>query len=273
MNQFSDRPFAIGSMFGIRSFKVDNGKLTGVVHTCAWQDGVNEAICDDTFTRWAETIRSIGISAAEASWNMTQTMAALNGKVSLRKRPVPPPVPVPAPKRRPPHPIGSLDCTCGFYAYFDRGHNPHHKEGQILGIVEGFGVMTVGSRGFRCSKARIRALIDEDGLASLLDPRYGDIPRFASIDAALAEFPLTVPEGTPEPSPEAFWESATRTVTFTMTVDTSGWSRIFANMQRDLDRIMGEETPQQRALRLRRERNTGPQDSRGLDGRSRRHGT
>jgi hypothetical protein len=45
MNQFSDRPFALGSMFGIRSFKVNGGELTGVVHPETWHADTNKAIC------------------------------------------------------------------------------------------------------------------------------------------------------------------------------------------------------------------------------------
>lgn len=264
MNQFSDRPFAIGSLFGIRSFQINrSGELTGVVHPKTWHEGTNEAICASTAQAFRQLGVAMSVNAEQMSWCFMKMSADMNGRVLLKKRQ--------KPKSLEPvsHTIGSLNCSCGYYAYFDRGHNPHHKQGNILGIVEGFGVMTVGSRGFRCSKARIRALIDDGDLASFLDPRYSGIPRFATVDAALAEFPLTVPEGTPEPAMVDLVTSPGH-VTLTVTVDTRGWSRIFAKMSKAIDGFSTEESPQERALRLRRERNTGPRDRRGLDGRFRR---
>lgn len=264
MNQFSDRPFAIGSLFGIRSFQINRkGELTGVVHPEIWTADTNQAACVSPFRAFERIGHTATFSMAQMSWALGKMSADLNHKVLLTKRPKPP-------EPEPSHTIGSLGCTCGFYAYFDRGHNPHHKQSNILGIVEGFGVMTVGSRGFRCSKARIRALIVEDsddGLASVLSPQYSGIPRFASIEDALAEFPLTVPDGTPEPVLGEVMTSPGY-VSFTMTVDTSGLSRSFANLQAELDRHSTDE--KERALRKRRERNTGPRDRRGLDGHFRR---
>lgn len=267
-HQFSDRPFAIGSLFGIRSFRVANdGTLTGVVHQKPWRGGANEAICTGGLQA---AFASAKVSMAEMSWALEKLSAAMSGKVLLKKRPKPP-----EPK---PHAIGTLGCTCGFYAYFDRGHNPHHHEGNMLGIVEGFGVMTVGSRGFRCSKARIRALIVEDpnqgfDLAKVM-PNYPGVPVFSSVEAALAEFPLTVPEGTPEPS----IADMTGAVTVTLTFDTRAWEEAVAKIRRSLRYGISppargdseKETPQERALRLRRERNTGPASRLGLDGHFRR---
>ncbi len=56
--------------------------------------------------------------------------------------------------------VGQIGCTCGYYGYFDNGHNPHHTKGNVLAVVEAYGVTTVGSRGFRAEKARIVGLID-----------------------------------------------------------------------------------------------------------------
>lgn len=266
MSQFSDRPFAIGSMFGIRSFRVRaDGTLTGVVYQSRWHAGVNDGECR-SLNRGSYLARS-GASMAELSWAMEKLNASLQRRVLLKKRP--------KPWSPPPHTIGELGCTCGYYAYFHDAYNPHHHPGNMLGIIEGFGVMTVGSRGFRCAKARIRALIVEHpdqgfDLAKVM-PKYPDVRVFSSIGDALAEFPLTVPEGTPEPPEVGPVTLSSGYVTFTMTVDTM-FARIARQIQDTPIKQFGcgqdasSETPQERALRMRRERNTGPRSRTGLDG-------
>lgn len=52
-------------------------------------------------------------------------------------------------------PVASPRCTCGFYAYYD---GTIYAPGRITGIIEGYGHVTVGTKGFRCEKAIIRAL-------------------------------------------------------------------------------------------------------------------
>lgn len=131
------------------------------------------------------------------------------------------------------HRAGQQDCTCGFYAYFDTKHNPHHdEESNILGIVQGYGVVTVGDRGFRAEKLKIMALIgtpeskvadpirwhefeavdptptrDSYKRPRLVREKVGTemaipdkiieefaVPVFPTVELALAEYPLTVPE-------------------------------------------------------------------------------
>lgn len=237
MSDFADRPFAAGSLIGVRSFRVTPaGLLTGCVHRAEWQPGVNEAVCSrasDSLAQFSFVMQSMAISGAEAAWNLHAVAATMMGRVNLLKRPKLAPRPSPPARPEPvPHQAGTLDCSCGFYAYFDEGHNPHHEPGNVLGIVEGFGVCTVGSRGFRSSKARLRALVGQPD--EMVRGNYPDVPVFPTLAAALAEFPLT-PVDTPKPR---------GSITWTMTVDTP---------------------PRDRALRMRRERF-------GLDGRSRRFG-
>jgi hypothetical protein len=281
MNEFSDRPFAVGSLMGVRSFRVTpDGVLTGCVYREPWLSGVNEATCTrgataQSLMHLSALMQQMGVSGAEAAWQMGAWAASVAGRVYLTKRPKPPPPPKPVERQpTPEHQAATLDCTCGFYAYFDQGHNPHHEPGNVLGIVEGFGVCTVGTRGFRSSKARIRALIEEPLLADYWSDirwNYPDVPTFPTLAAALAEFPLTVPEGTPERPPGEVTTSGGY-ITLTVKVDNRGWSQLFGNIVRDMRRLGGptDETPQDRALRLRRERNTGPADRHGLDGRFRR---
>lgn len=277
--EFSQRPFAVGSLIGVRSFRVtEDGTLTGVSAQEPWKPGINEAICAKPSTGIASAMARIGVSAEEAAWSFHRFNCAMRGVVNLRKRPKPKPLPIPPEVA--PHQAGTLDCTCGFYAYFDEAHNPHHYVENVLGIIEGFGVCTTGTRGFRSSKARLRALVfdarfrayDQGGRASRIAARYPGVPIFQTLAAALAEFPLTPVEGAERPEPPVVvgpWGN----YTMTLTVDTSAWDRAVKSLIRAYgttpNRIStdGAETPRERALRLRRERNTGPGDQRRLDGR------
>lgn len=51
----------------------------------------------------------------------------------------------------------AMDCTCGFYAFWD-GSNDYRDEGHVNAVVEGYGVVVIGPRGFRAQKTRIVAL-------------------------------------------------------------------------------------------------------------------
>ena len=108
------------------------------------------------------------------------------------------------------HRAADLHCTCGFYAYFDDGPNTYFEPGvDVLGIVEGYGQVTVGSRGFKAERAKIVALIipAEDAFRCRLVRRnYKDVPVFESTLAAYAEFPLT-PNDPPGPDEDPdFWD-------------------------------------------------------------------
>lgn len=136
MHQFSDRPFVAGSLYGFRSFRAPihpNGKkLRGVIHALPWDDGWQEAVCDRD-----------GVYSP-------RTYARMSAYAPLF----------------PSHPgnrtVADLNCTCGYYAYFDRRNSKYLAGGRgaiFDGIVEGAGTVTVGSLGFRSSKARIVALV------------------------------------------------------------------------------------------------------------------
>lgn len=60
-----------------------------------------------------------------------------------------------------PHEITTRWCSCGFYAYFDEESLSSSFTTLLTGLIEGYGNVTVGSRGFRAEKARIVCLIDK----------------------------------------------------------------------------------------------------------------
>lgn len=141
MSEFSDREFAITPMTGIRSFRVDGlGRLGPPAQgSKPFKPGWNDAEC-------AATLYAPVHRALIALSSSLQPEKAKGGFVAVPDEP---------------HQVASLRCSCGFYAYHDNGHNPHHRESEnVLAIVEGAGLVTVGSRGFRASKLRLVALID-----------------------------------------------------------------------------------------------------------------
>jgi hypothetical protein len=65
----------------------------------------------------------------------------------------------------------------------------------VAAVIEGYGETLIGTRGFRCMKARIVALqpTDARGLEACFN-NYPDIPLFDDFAGMLAEFPPDVPE-------------------------------------------------------------------------------
>lgn len=252
MSDFADRPFVAGTLTGIRAFKPQDGWLRAPVNrTSVWRPGENVAEC------------------------VPQPFSAFN--------------------RDDPHQVAGMGCRCGFYAYFHAGYNPHQRPGDVLGLIQGYGVVTVGTRGFRCEKARIVALIAPDVPnfdLGFVFANYPGVALFNSVEEAVAEFPLTVPEGTPDVPPL----TGTLTAWINFTVNTAGFAQQmktvmesinavaakqaieFAKLGERLRAVVHDEThqfrdeePMERALRLRRTRNTGPEDPYRLTGRRRRN--
>ena len=54
------------------------------------------------------------------------------------------------------HEVGRRDCGCGFYAYFDRKSS---FIGHINGVVESYGKVTAGTKGFRAQKAKVVGIV------------------------------------------------------------------------------------------------------------------
>jgi hypothetical protein len=145
MREFSDREFVAGSLTGLRSFQVDAlGRLTAVTNNAVWRPGVNHGECKKS--EYSTSLYRLALSSYTFSFA---------GEVEPPK-----PKPVSLVKKSQ-HRVGSLRCECGFYAYTDTDANPYReRDGVVVGLVEGWGSVTVGSRGFRASQARIVALVD-----------------------------------------------------------------------------------------------------------------
>lgn len=88
---------------------------------------------------------------------------------------------------RPPHPEST--CGCGFWAYWKRddAFSVWSPNRPVLAAIEGSGRITIGTRGFRCERARIAALcllFDVETYVNEGGARWGDHPLE---QAALAE--------------------------------------------------------------------------------------
>lgn len=207
MSDFSDRPFAAGSLIGIRSWRVDTyGRLQASQVNVVWTPGEMVARCmREQYTYGGSLASSLSqqlMSMSKVYGYSSSAFPDPTTHVSIASTPPPEP-----------HRVGSLSCTCGFYAYFDNGPNTYHAPSNVQGLVEGYGVTTVGTRGFRAEKARIKALIVKPktrfGLFARVLANYPDVPVFERKRDALAEFPLTPPS---MPGPELdldFWTRET----------------------------------------------------------------
>lgn len=136
----SEFGFAAGSVFGIRRWWLGvDGVLNGVY--APWKAGVNEAAC----------MKFREVSFPARYFGATVRWAVCDGEEHL------------APDE---------DCNCGFWAYWnpDGGGQPQFSSNpfavHVAGVVEGFGRMLQGEKGFRCSRARIA------GVSVLRGPYY-----------------------------------------------------------------------------------------------------
>lgn len=78
-------------------------------------------------------------------------------------------------------------CSCGFYAFFDRGDTIEDLQLilasavplTVAGTIRGYGRTLIGTKGFRCEKAEIESLyVDPDSrLNRILEGMYPGIPR------------------------------------------------------------------------------------------------
>lgn len=97
------------------------------------------------------------------------------------------------------HTAPHVECSCGFYAYFDHGRPARSLAraysdagyGVVAGTIRGYGRTLIGTEGFRCEKAQIESLYIEKGSASddFLKKEYGDIER-----VGLLETPIPAPD-------------------------------------------------------------------------------
>lgn len=213
MSDFGGWGFAMGSVRGHRVWRVDAlGRLTGVTYKKVWTPGENESACLAGESQGYITgmVGSAGriqayISAYDPTFRSTYF--------------TPPPPPLSRyevssdlkVKHKP------ESCQCGYYAYFaEQDTNPYDEEDQpiISGVIDAYGKVVLGGKGFRAEKAKITALcIPDDRPAVTQDYRrrvarnYPDVPMFSDVAEMLAAYPIEANPGldlTPETADD-FW--------------------------------------------------------------------
>jgi hypothetical protein len=100
------------------------------------------------------------------------------------------------------HKIGSQVCFCGFYSYHTVEHAQAYYYGpdaSIMGVIEGYGHVTIGSKGMRTSKARIVGLVVprtfwrgkvKDERHELVLKNYPDAATFQNLNAMASAFKI-----------------------------------------------------------------------------------
>lgn len=189
VGEFNGIEFAAGSVVGARSFNIDDlGRLTGVNFPQVWRPGENEAKC-------LRDSAPHGMTAA----GVYQAMGLIPPPwLSQAVQPVEP---------KPDLPHSMEKCSHGFYAFYD-GSNDYREQANISGVIEGYGEVVIGTRGFRCMKAKILALHigGDEKKAAQVSRNYSEIPQFNSFAEMVKAFPPdSVGAVGPENDPD-FWD-------------------------------------------------------------------
>lgn len=174
MSDYSGVDFALGSVRGFRRWGVDvTGVLSPITYSSRsrWMPGENVSSCQCT-PSYEQLPKIEGEEWKERNKRAKEWRESASFE----------------------------DMNCGFYAYFDGEDDHGHgsADPNISGVVEGYGEVLIGTKGFRAKKARILALaipafkgiwrLDEF-VVSKIRANYPGIPLFESEMAMRAEFP------------------------------------------------------------------------------------
>ena len=175
---FTGPALAAGSVLGVRAFGVDVlGRLRGVTYGDVFRPGLNVARCNAPQVRWVPG------PAGDMIW-----------------------------EPEPGHRAGTAECGCGYWAHYDGSHS-YDAPTRAAAVIEGHGLVTLGTSGFRAEKARLVALVPPAQLpiAARVADIYGaaGVPIYRTLADALTEHPVTHPRRDPLPHPDThpdFWD-------------------------------------------------------------------
>jgi hypothetical protein len=175
--EFSGVDFAIGTVRGFRSWKVSaEGTLEPMAQSGVWLPGENRAVCNAYPSK-----EKLPEKGENESWQDRQKRVD-EWKLA--------------------HDLTA--CEHGFYAYFLTGAEQDRYSKStpaVHGIIEGYGEVVIGTKGFRAAKGRILAIsLESHGGVWALEPHivsriranYPGVAFFDSTLAMQAEFPADV---------------------------------------------------------------------------------
>lgn len=91
--------------------------------------------------------------------------------------------------------LPAAGCGCGFWAYWKADDAARHGQGYIVGVIEGYGRTRIGTKGFRCQKARILGItitgqpVSTALLGTMLSRAY-QVPVYPTLDELLSAHPV-----------------------------------------------------------------------------------
>lgn len=130
-------PFVAGSVYGLRAFHVSgDGELLGCSFRIPWVDGENEALCLANNAAFPER--------RPFWWSLETVYNTPPARRAVAPRPI-----------GKEHPL--TGCECGFWAYKTM-QNTYRSTYHAAGIIQGYGRVIVGEKGYRVQRARIVAL-------------------------------------------------------------------------------------------------------------------
>lgn len=140
-----DFDFAVGAIKGLRSWKADDqGRLRGVTYPAVWLPDENLAVCKEPGGKYEPCPKADDMTIYfYGRGTCSDPTCTPRGHFVAASE------------------THAFDAEhgCGFWAYDEHHFNPH---GDVVGVIEGYGKTTIGTKGFRCEKARIVALCRED---------------------------------------------------------------------------------------------------------------
>ena len=180
VTQYGGLPYAQGSLFGIRAFRVDPlGRLVAATRDEVWTPGENVARHGNVAPGApVQIVKSFDVSSA-ASSSQAIKLAGAEGKPGVKAkveetltydyRTLAGP---PARKVRR-WQVSWIDedhspatCqACGFHGFTEPDAEDYENgpDARVVGVIEGYGKLTHGTRGFRAEKAKVVALLDPSG--------------------------------------------------------------------------------------------------------------
>lgn len=235
--QYSGIDFAVGEVHGIRTWLVDDYGRLRARHASAaapWRPGPNTAVCLSNHSSGGRAVHVIEdpegkdrrVARVEpgpqsqarfgASAVLTNSASMLDFSITWHDKSTSV-VPTLLTRCDPHEAIPDERCTCGFYAYTVPVADLRRAsavDGQVLGVIRGSGLTVIGTKGFRCARAEVLALLDpavdahDASYAAWLSQRlaavYPDVPLLPSREALWAFAPIE--SALPAPSTDEFWD-------------------------------------------------------------------